>query len=983
MKPTPKIFFILIILLVNFCFSAKAEEPPFIKYKNDEWVVQQLEKLSLEEKIAQLMMITVYQKQNNASKELVLKQIRNYKPGGILVMQGGPVKTASWINEFQKESEMPLLVAIDGEWGPSMRIDSTIVYPFAQTLGAIEDTTYLYQMGRDYAYQLKLLGININFAPVADINTNPANPVINFRSFGEDKYNVAEKAWMVAKGMQDAGVIPVAKHFPGHGDTKADSHYTLPLVTHSKKRLDDIESYPFRYLSDKGISGIMSGHLNVPALDESGKTSSLSKKILTDYLKTEIGFKGFVVTDAITMKGVQSASGRPEFEAIRAGNDMVEFVPDLEKAIKSIKDAIDKNQISEQEINEKCHTILALKRWVGLNEYKPAKLENLTTRLNSPYFKVTNRKLIKGSLTVLSNNNILPVQDLEKRKIATISIGGNKISAFQKMVANYTQVDHFVLPKNATERDWAMLRQKLGNYNLTIASVDGIHKYSSKKYGTTEIQRRAVAEIIEENNSIIVFFGNAYALKHFSNIHHSKGLILAHQNSELTQELGAQLVFGAFDADGKLPVTVDNRFKVNDGLQVKKNDCFSYTIPEESGINSKKLQTQIDSIAELGIRERAYPGCQVLVAKDGNIVFHKCYGFHTYDSIQKVNKQNIYDWASVTKVTGPLPALMKLVDEKKINIDAPFSDYWADFKGSNKEKLIFREVLAHQSRLAAWIPFWSTTLTEDGKLDKKVFANHPSKKFSIRVSENLYMNQDFRKEMFDTIRNSELERRIRYLYSGLSFYLYPDMIENLTNRPYELYNKETFYRPLGANSITYNPNQHFPLNRIIPTENDDFFRMEKLRGFVHDEGASMMGGVSGNAGLFGTTNDLAKIFQMYLQKGYYGGRRYISEKTINEFTKIQYPDNKNRRGLGFDKPLIDNDKNKLEDAYPAVSSSKSSFGHSGYTGTFAWADPESGILFIFMSNRVHPTRNNTKLYELNIRTAMHQAIYDSIEHKAN
>ncbi len=983
MKATPKIFYLLIFVFTSCCLKLTAEEPPFIKYKNDKWVEKQLEQFTLEEKIAQLMMITVYPKQDKASKNAILEKIKEFKPGGILVMQGTPVKTASWINQFQAASETPLLVAIDGEWGPAMRMDSTIVYPYAQTLGAIQDTSSIYQMGRDFGYQLKQLGIHMNFAPVADVNTNPENPVINFRSFGEDKINVAQKAWMVAKGMQDAGVIAVAKHFPGHGDTNTDSHKTLPLVPHPKKRIDNIESYPFRYLTEKGITGIMSGHLNVPALDESGKTSSLSKKILSDYLKTEIGFNGFVVSDAITMKGVQTASGKAELEAIEAGNDMVEFVPDLAKAIKDIKDAISKHQLSEEEINEKCRTILALKRWVGVHQYKATNLNKLTGRLNSPYFEVTNRKLIKGSFTILANNKVLPVQNLDKAKIATLTIGGEKISVFQRMLAKYTEVDHFFLSKNASDKSWAQLRQKLGNYNLVIAGVDGIHRYSSGKYGTSEIQRQAISDIVNENNSLIVFFGNAYALKHFPNVHHAKGLILAHQNSTLTQELAAQLIFGAFGANGKLPVTVDKRFKVHQGLEVKKNDCFSYTIPEEAGINSNKLQSQVDSLAELGIKKKAYPGCQVLIAKDGNVIFHKCYGFHTYDSIQKVTRENIYDWASVTKVTGPLPALMKFVDEGKINLDAKFSDFWPDFKGSNKENLKFREVLAHQSRLASWIPFWSTTLNEDGELDKNIFTSHPSKKYDVRVSGKMYMNHDFRKEIFDTIRMSELEKRKRYLYSGLSFYLYPQIIENLTGQSYAEYLEQTFYRPLGAYTITYNAYKHFPQNRIIPTENDDFFRMEKLRGFVHDEGAAMMGGISGNAGLFGTTEDLAKVFQMYLQKGYYGGRRYISEQTINEFIKIQYPNDDNRRGLGFDKPLIDNHENELEDAYPAVSSSKSSFGHSGYTGTFAWADPENGLLFIFMSNRVHPSRKNEKLYDLNIRTAMHQAIYDSFEKNRN
>lgn len=971
--------YVIITFLSIAALLANATEPPFVQYKNDEWVNQQMEKLSLEEKIAQLMMITVYPKQNDASKAIYLKRIRNYKPGGILVMQGAPAKTALWVNEFQEAAETPMLVAIDGEWGPAMRIDSTIVYPFAQTLGAIQDTNLIYEMGRDYAAQLKLLGINMNFAPVADINTNPSNPVINFRSFGEDKQNVAEKAWMLAKGMQDENIIAVAKHFPGHGDTKTDSHKTLPLVPHSKERLDNIESYPFRYLSMKGISGIMSAHLNVPALDKNGKASSLSEKIITDYLKTEIGFKGFVVTDAITMKGVKAPSGQAEFEAVKAGNDMVEFVPDMEKAVNAIKNAIAKNQITEAEIADKCRTILALKRWVGLHKYKPLTNLKPTKELNSAKFELTHRKLIKASLTVLANNNVLPVQNLENTKIATISIGGSSINAYQKMLAQYTQVDHYVLPKNASEQTWTQLRQKLGNYKLIIAGINGIHRYSSKKYGTTEIQRKAVSELVNENNTIFTFFGNAYALKHFTNIHHAKGLILAHQDSDLTQELAGQLVFGAFKANGKLPVSVDNRFKVNDGIQVNHNRTFSYTIPEEAGMNGQLLNQKIDSIAELGVQEKAYPGCQVLVAKDGKIIFHKSYGFHTYDSVRQVNKDNIYDWASVTKVTGPLPALMKFVDEKKINIDGKFSDYWDDFKGSNKENLSFREVLAHQARLASWVPFWSTTLDEEGKLDKDVFSNHPSKKYSVRISNNMYMNHEFRKEMMDTIRTSELEKRKRYLYSGLSFYLYPKMIENLSGVEYTTYVKENFYRPLGAYSITHNAYKHYPLSRIIPTENDDFFRMEKLRGFVHDEGAAMMGGISGNAGLFGTTTDLAKVFQMFLQKGYFAGRKYISEETMNEFIRIQYPNNDNRRGLGFDKPLIDNYKNKLEDAYPAVSCSPGSFGHSGYTGTFAWADPDNGMLFIFMSNRVHPTRENGKLYKFNIRTAMHQAIYDCIK----
>jgi len=977
MKPTPKKYSLLLLLCNLLTSGIYASDPPFSVFKNDPWVNEQMNKLSLDEKIAQLMMITAYPKQNEASKTAVIRQVQSHKPGGVLVMQGAPVKTASWINQFQSASETPLLIAVDGEWGPAMRIDSTIQYPYAQSLGAIQDTMLIYQMGREFGEQLMMLGIQMNFAPVADINTNPSNPVINFRSFGENRENVAEKAWMVSKGMQDAGVIPVAKHFPGHGDTKTDSHVTLPLVPHSKERLDSIESYSFRYLSDKGISGIMTAHLSVPALDPSGKTSSLSKKVVTDYLKKEIGYRGFIVTDAISMKGVRSEPGRAEVEALIAGNDMVEFVPDLEQAISAVKVAINKGEITEAAINEKCRTVLAMKRWAGLQKYKPAELKNLTKKLNAASFEVTQRKLIKASLTVLANQNILPVQNLEKEKIASVSLGSSSKTTFQTMLDNYTQIDHFILPQNATEREWLQLRSKLDNYSLVIAVIEGIHKYPGENYGVSVLQQKATEDLIADKRSVIVFFGNAYALKHFTNIHHAKGLILAYQGTDLARELAAQLVFGAFDTNAKLPVTVDSRFHVNDGIAVKGNHAFSYTIPEEVGMSAEKL-AMIDTIAKMGIEEKAYPGCQVLVAKDGKVIYHKCFGDLTYDDESPVKKDNVYDWASLTKVTGPLPALMKLVDEKKIRLDDKLSKYWPDFIGSNKENLIIRDILAHQAQLAPYISYWTNTVDKDGNLDPNVFRHEPSDEFSVRVSEKMYMSPNYLTHMMDTIRNSKLLPRKRYTYSGLSFFLFPAIIEKLTGQPYEQYLKNTFYKPLGAYSITYNAYQHFPMQQIVPTENDDLFRKEKIRGFVHDEGAAMMNGVSGNAGLFGTTNDLAKLFQMYLQKGYFGGRRYISEETVNEFTRTQFPENRNRRGLGFDKPLIDNNKKDLMDAYPAVSADKSSFGHSGFTGTFAWADPKTNILYVFMSNRVYPTRENNRLYQLNIRTEIHQAIYNSI-----
>jgi beta-N-acetylhexosaminidase len=972
-------YFIIILLFIVFNISeAAATEPPFVRFKTDKWVTEQLEKMTLDEKIAQLMTIAVYPDLGTESKNKTLEQIQLYKPGGILVMQGKPVETAKWINDFQQISKIPLLVSIDGEWGLAMRIDSIMKFPYAQAIGAVQDSTYIYQMGRDFGTQLKLMGIHMNFAPVADINTNPNNPVINFRAFSENKTDVAHKAWWVAKGMQDVGVIPVAKHFPGHGDTDTDSHKILPFLSHSKARMDSLETFPFRFLSEKGISGMMTAHLNVSSIDNSQTPSSISKKIVTGYLKNEIGYKGFIVTDAINMKGVRTEKGNAEAEALIAGNDMVEFVPDLNKAIQSVKNAINEGRLSITEIDEKCVTVLAVKRWVNLNNYKPADLNNLTSRLNSPYLEVTNRKLIKGSFTVLKNKGILPVQGLDTLRIASLNIGSNEISPFQKMLENYTQTDHFTLSKNATENDWLKIRAKLKNYNLVISGITGINIYPASKYGATEIQRKAVAEIINDNNSVFVFFGNAYAIKHFETIHQAGGLILAYQNTPLQQELAAQLIFGAFDVNGKLPVTIDNRFKFNHGIKLKNNSSFEYTIPEETGIKSELLAKKIDSLAYLGLNNNAYPGCQVLIAKDGNVIFHKTYGYHTYDKTMHVKKTDLYDWASITKVTGPLPAIMKLVDEKKLDVNQPLSKYWPDFKNSNKENIKLADFLTHQSGIPAWIPFWQIGAEKNGDLNPDYFKHKPTDGYQIRVSENLYLKDDFKKMIYDSIRNTKLGPK-KYVYSCLSFHIYPEVIANLTGMNYEEYVKSNFYRPLGATTITYNPYLHFTLNQIIPTETDEIFRKQTIRGFVHDEGAATLGGISGNAGLFGTANDLAKLFQMYLQKGYYGGKRYISEETVNRFIKIQFPENNNRRGLGFDKPLINNNKKSIKDAYPAFDAGKNSFGHSGFTGTFVWADPDSGVLYVFMSNRVYPTRENGKLFDLNIRTAMHQEIYNCIK----
>lgn len=967
----------IIIFTLTFCtIQIKAQQPAFTNYLNDPWVNSHMERMTLQEKIGQLIMIEVYPDQSELHRGDIERIIKRYKPGGLLMMRGTPTKTTRWINNFQLASEVPLLISMDAENGPAFRVDSLQSFPNAQATGAVQNDSLLYWMGRAVGRQLRQMGINMNFAPVADVNTNPANPIINFRSFGEQQENVARKSLAYAKGMQDEGVAAVAKHFPGHGDTRSDSHHTLPVLQHNSARMDSVELIPFKHLVKNGIAGIMTAHVGVPSLDPSGKPASLSAPVIQKVLRQKLGYQGLVITDAMNMKGVTLPSGLAEVQALKAGNDMVEFVINLPRVVDAIENAVKQGTLSIQEIDQKCRRILAMKRWLNLQKLQSTAADKIVERINSPENELVIRQLTEASLTVLRNRNLLPLMRLDTLKIATVSMGESTVTSFQQMVSRYTDADHFFLPSDAPRQEIDNLAAKLKSYNLVIAGIHGLRSFPGRNYGAGQGQTEATKILSGNHQTIMLFFGNAYALRFFPAIENSSALMLAYQDNRFTQELAVQALFGAVEVTGKLPVTVDHRFRAGAGLEVKKNGRLKYTLPEEVGISGEILVQKIDSIAEEGLKEKAYPGIQVLVAKEGKVILHKCYGYHTYEYDEPLVPESVYDFASVTKVSGPLPALMRLSDEGKFDLNQRLGTYWKDFAGSNKANLRIRDILAHQAQLRPIIPLWQSKFARDSRLRNEVFKTSPFSETDIRVGSNLYMDKTYIEEFFKEIKESTLLTRKSYTYTCLGFHLWPRIIEGLTNKPYEDYLKETFYHRLGATTLTYNAYQHFPQERIVPTEVDDYFRMETLRGFVHDEGAAILGGISGNAGLFGTANDLAKLFQMYLWKGYYGGDRYFSEDTFNEFNRVQFPGT-NRRALGFDKPDLNNHLKKPEEAYPSSGVSANSFGHTGYTGTFVWADPDSGILVIVLTNRVHPTRNNNKLSWMGIRGGILQSVYDS------
>jgi beta-glucosidase-like glycosyl hydrolase/CubicO group peptidase (beta-lactamase class C family) len=803
--------------------------------------------------------------------------------------------------------------------------------------------------------------------------------VINYRSFGENKENVSAKGIAYMRGMQDANLLTTAKHFPGHGDTDTDSHYALPQINHPFERLDSLEMYPFKELIDAGIGGVMVAHLNIPALDSTGVPSTLSKSIITGILKDSLGFEGLIVTDAMNMKGVTKGNepGIVDKDAILAGNDLLEFTEDVPKAIEEVNKAIKQGLISQKQLDERVRKILAVKQWVGLNEFKAQSPKNILKEINTAEANFLNRKLVEASLTVLKNEkSILPLRKLDTLKIASVSFGASKQTEFQKTLNLYTEVKNFQLKADAKASEIEKIKEKLSEYNLVIGGIHDDSRFPRNTMKFSKPVQDFIAELAAKELTIFSYFKNPYSINKLDKIENAAGLILTYQDTKTTQDLAAQLIFGGVGANGRLPVSIGEKFKSGDGMDVKGKIRFKYTLPEDAGMNSEKLFGGVDSLMQEAIKKKATPGGQILVAKDGKIVLHKAYGYHEYSDTIKVKKTDLYDLASVTKISSALPALMKLQDEGKFDLEAGIDDYLPYFKNSNKAGVPFRQILTHQARFKPWIPYWKNTLRKNGSFKWYTFKKDSSARFPIKVSEDLWLHRNYQKKMFKAIKKSELEDEAKYKYSGLTFYLLPSIVEEISGEDFRKYINENFYDKLGATTLGYNPLERFEKSRIVPTEHDYLFRKKTIHGMVHDEGAIMMGGVSANAGLFSNANDLAKLMQMYLNMGEYAGERYIEEETLKEWSTAQFPENDNHRGVGFDKPYLEY---KGESSNTAKDASKASFGHTGFTGIYAWVDPEEDLLYLFLSNRVLPSRENTRLYQLNTRTNIQQVLYDAIE----
>ncbi|MCO6500077.1 MAG: serine hydrolase [Vicingus serpentipes] len=977
---------LILILIVSSSFvkpkwdkelQLRKEQYPYIQVSTV-WADSVFKTLTPEERIAQLFMVAAYSNKDNNHVNQIKELVSKYKIGGLIFMQGGPLRQAALVNEYQQISKVPLMMAIDGEWGLAMRLDSTIKYPWQMTLGAIQNEDLIYQMGVHIGEQCKRVGLHINFAPVVDVNVNPKNPIINARSFGEDKNNVANKGIAYMKGMQSVRVMANAKHFPGHGDTDKDSHKSLPVIPHSAARMDSVELYPFKQLINNGLTSMMVAHLYIPAYEKTANTATtLSKNVVTHLLQDSLRFKGLIFTDALNMQGVSSyfKPGEVDVKALLAGNDVLLFSEDVPVAIRQIKEAIAEGKITQATIDQRCLKILKAKQWMELNDYQPVKLDSLYADLNTNQYELLNQQLSEAALTVLQNKeNIIPLKRLDTLRIASLSIGEGNISEFQQQLSLYSKVDHFTIKELESKKNTQLL-DTLRTYNTIIVSIHTSDKNPWKSYEIGTGTKDMIANLSMRNKVILTVFANPYSLIDFPAAEKVDALIMAYQNSVYANKGAAQLIFGGIGANGKLPVSVSDKFKVGVGIDVKATHRFKYTVPEEVGILQGDLY-QIDSIALKGIYEGAYPGCQVLVAKSGKVIYNKSFGYHTYEKKREVQNTDVYDLASITKISATLLAVMRLQDEGKFSLDSNLSAYLSDLipDSSAYGDLNLKEILAHQSGLQAWVPFYLKTMINK-QLDSVIYSKDSSVFYPYRVAEGIYINQHYPDIIYQRILKGPIKEK-EYRYSDLGYYFLKRIVDKQTGVSLDKY-VEKLYAQLGMTTAGYYPRYRFSLDRIVPTEDDQVFRKQLIHGDVHDPGAAMLGGVGGHAGVFSNANDLAKLMQMYLNKGVYGGERYITDTTLAEFTKCQYCiDDENRRGAGFDKPVMDGEGGPTCNCVSYLS-----FGHSGFTGTIAWADPEEEIVYVFLSNRIHPDAENKKLLHLNIRTDIQQVIYNAIKNK--
>jgi beta-N-acetylhexosaminidase len=943
------------------------------------WADSVFKTLTDTQKIAQLMVvrlssidastgnITYYDNQ-------VDSDIHRYNIGGICLFQGGPKQQAALINHFQEIARTPILVSIDAENGLGMRMfDSVMALPRQMMLGAVQDPQLIYTYGKTVAEQCKRMGIQVDYAPVVDVNNNPDNPVINDRSFGEDPHRVAEFGIQYMKGLQDNGVLATAKHFPGHGDVSVDSHYDLPVINKSLAQLDTLELYPFKKLIDAGIGSVMIGHLFVPAIDSrEHRASSISNNVVNNLLRKQLHFAGLSFTDALEMKGVTKyfPDGDASVESLIAGNDMLCLPGDVTLAMGKIFQAIKSKKLKWKDLNARVKKVLMAKYQLGLATRQLIDTACLIEDLNKDIPELY-RNIAKESITLVHRND-RPFQIGMAKRVAYVGFGLTGDNLFSKRMHDDLRANNYFFDYGLDSLKAAAAFELIrGRYDLIVIGLHNINRFPAHDFGISAAALQLLKDLDHLPNSVTFIFGNPYALNYVCD---ASVLVECYDDNDITQGVAADWLNGKFVAKGRLPVSVCNGLKAGFGISVSRGPIPEVT-PVTLGFNPVKL-LRIDSICKRAIAQQAAPGCVVVVVKNGQLAYEKAFGSLEYNKTEPVYPETIYDVASVTKVCATTISVMKLYDEGKLDLHKTLGDYLPWVKGSDKDSLKIWDILLHQAGLKDYIPFYAETIlkTKEGGPNPAFYSSVPDSLHCVRVAEHLYMRSNWEDTMYSRILTSRLGPEGKYVYSDNDFIFMGKIVESLSGQTLDEYVYENFYLPMGLRTTGFRPRNRFPLNRIAPTEQEVSWRKQLLRGDVHDPGAAMFGGVSGHAGLFSDAYDLAVIMQMLMNGGTLGDRRYLQKETIEYFTA--YHSDNSRRGLGFDKPEKDNDTRK--EPYPCADASPLTFGHTGFTGTCVWADPAKQIVFIFLSNRVNP-QESSKLSSLNVRGNIMEAIYQAMQ----
>lgn len=904
-----------------------------------------LNEMSLREKIGQLFSVRAhgyYKSEDDKSYRELVKQVKEYHIGGITFFSGNVYGQVVLHNKLQELSNIPLWISQDMEYGAAMRVGGSTRFVPAMGVAATQNPEYAYWVGKITAREARALGVNQIFAPVLDVNNNPENPVINVRSFSGNPETVSAFGREFIKGVESEGMVPTAKHFPGHGDTGTDSHISLPVIDYDFSRLDSVELVPFRSAIDNGLQSIMSAHIAFPKISETPDIpGTLDESILNRILIDSLNFEGVVVTDGLEMNGIASnfSPGRAVVRALQAGADLMLLSPDLSTAINEVEKAVELGAITEERINQSVRKLLHWKKQQGLFEKKLIDIQLLSSQINIREHELVADEIARRSLTLIKNKgDLLPIRPAEFPKIMVLSIAddesGNTGSYFARHIRDYHRDATFhVLDKRTSKEEKQKILQDARKSDLLILG-SFIYVRSGQSVQISPEQMKLLNDL-PPKPSVLVAFGNPYVV---TDLPDSDAQLMAWSANSAQVRAAVPALFGGTKISGRLPIGIPGMYNIGDGIDLPQT-ALRFDEPETVGLAQDSL-LKVERIMQDAIFDSTFPGGVVAVVKDGVIAYRQAFGYHTYEKVKKVSEKDIYDLASLTKVVATTASIMKLVDEGKIQLKDRVSKYIPEFSGGDKNKVTIRNLLLHDSGLP---PF--------------------------RVYIDSLKNE---REIITAIKDEPLINAPgeKYVYSDLGFILLGEIVEQVSGRSLDSYTRKTFFYPLGMSSTFFNPKKvgSWISSNIPPTEIDTVYRGKEIQAEAHDERAWYLNGVAGHAGLFSSAFDLSVYAQMLMSEGSYAGREYLSPETVQSFTKRRSPNSD--RGYGFD--------HKSEGFSSAGSlTSLSTYGHTGFTGTSLWIDPERNIAIIILTNRTYPYRS----YGSNIskvRAAVADAVISSL-----